>query len=68
MTESKIMIMFGDWMPILTVGLLYLVAPGMLSAFFESGQMTILFLALVGMMLLGSLVMHKLIKQKKDIS
>lgn len=68
MTESKIMIMFGDWMPILTVGLLYLVAPGMLSAFFESGSMMLLFAALIGMMLLGSLVMHKLIKQKRDIS
>lgn len=68
MTESKIMIMFGDWMPILTVGLLYLVAPGMLSAFFESGSMMLLFAGLIGMMLLGSLVMHKLIKQKRDVS
>lgn len=68
MTESKIMINFGDWMPLITVGGLYLLAPGMLSAFFESGQMMLIFIALIGMMVLGSLVMHKLIKQKNDIS
>lgn len=68
MTESKIMIQFGDWMPILTVGMLYLFAPGMLSAYFTSIPMMMVFAALIGMMLLGSLVTHKLIVQKKDIS
>lgn len=68
MAESELMIKFGDWMPVLILLFIYVFMPSLLKDYMASPTMTMILIILVGMMFLGSIVTHKLIKQKKDIA
>ena len=68
MTESKIIAAFADVMPILILAGTYIFMPETIQTYFESTTMTIAFVAIIGIMLFGSIVVHKMLKNKIDIN
>lgn len=60
MTESQIIVLFADIMPIIILAGTYLFMPEVIKSYFESSVMTIAFLVIVAILLIGSVVVHKL--------
>lgn len=68
MTESKIIAVFADVMPILILMGTYIFMPDAIHAYFESGTMMIMFIVIIALLLAGSVIVHKMLANKVDIS
>lgn len=68
MTESKIIAVFSDVMPILILIGTYAFMPATIHAYFESTIMTISFIVIISVLLIGSLIVHRMLGNKVDIS
>lgn len=68
MTESKIIAVFADVMPILILMGTYIFMPDAIHAYFESGTMMIMFIVIIALLLAGSVIVHKMLTNKVDIS
>lgn len=68
MTESQIIVLFADIMPIVILAGTYLFMPEVIKSYFESSVMTIAFLVIVAILLVGSVVVHKMLGNKMDLN
>lgn len=68
MTESQIIVLFADIMPIIILAGTYLFMPEVIKSYFESSVMTIAFLVIVAILLIGSVVVHKMLGNKMDLN
>lgn len=68
MTESQIIVLFADIMPIVILAGTYLFMPEVIKSYFESSVMTIAFLVIVAVLLAGSVVVHKMLGNKMDLN
>ena len=68
MTESQIIVLFTDIMPIVILAGTYLFMPEVIKSYFESSVMTIAFLVIVAILLVGSVVVHKMLGNKMDLN
>ena len=68
MTESQIIVLFADIMPIVILAGTYLFMPEVIKSYFESSVMTITFLVIVAILLVGSVVVHKMLGNKMDLN
>lgn len=68
MTESQIIVVFADAMPIIILAGTYLFMPDIIKSYFSSSIMTIAFLVIVGILLAGSVVVHKMLGNKIDLN
>ena len=66
MAESNIVALATDVMPLLTIALMYIVLPDLMSVYLEDTTYTVLFITMIGAMLLGSIVIRKMLKPGKD--
>ena len=68
MTESKLIAIFSDVMPILILAGTYLFMPDSINAYFQNNTMTLIFLALIAVLFIGSVVVHKMLANTFDAS
>ena len=68
MTESQIIVVFADAMPIIILAGTYLFMPDIIKSYFSSSIMTIAFLVIIGILLAGSVVVHKMLGNKMDLN
>lgn len=68
MTESKLIAIFADVVPLVILAGTYLLMPDTIAKYFESPEMTAVFLAVIIVMLIGSIVVHKMLDNKVDAS
>lgn len=68
MTESKIIAVFSDVMPILILIGTYIFMPDAIHSYFESATMLIMFIVIIVLLLAGSVIVHKMLENKIDIS
>lgn len=68
MTESKLIALVADVMPIIILVGTYIFMPGTIESYFESTTMTLIFIVIIGILLVGSLVVHRMLKNKIDAS
>ena len=68
MTESQIIVLFADIMPFVILAGTYLFMPEVIKSYFESSVMTIAFLVIVAILLVGSVVVHKMLGNKMDLN
>lgn len=68
MTESKLIAVFADVVPLAILAGTYLLMPDTIAKYFESPEMTAVFLAVITVMLIGSAVVHKMLDNKVDAS
>ena len=66
MAEANILAIATDAMPIVTIGLMYVAVPDIMKKYFESTQGIVILVGLVGIMLFGSVVIRKMLKQTTD--
>lgn len=68
MTESQIIVIFADVMPIIILVGTYLFMPDIIKSYFSSSIMTVAFLVIVGILLVGSVIVHKMLGNKVDLN
>lgn len=68
MTESQIIVIFADVMPIIILVGTYLFMPDIIKSYFSSSIMTVAFLVIVGILLVGSVIVHKMLGNKLDLN
>lgn len=68
MTESKIIALFADIVPIVILAGTYITMPDTINAYFEDTLMTIVFFSIIAVLLLGSVIVHKMLGNKLDAS
>lgn len=68
MTESKIIVIASDVMPLIILAGIYMFMPGSIQSFFESPMLTMVFFIIIGLILLGSVVVHKMLGSKLEAS
>ena len=66
MTESKMIALFSDLMPVVILAGTYLFMPDTIKAYFQSTTTLIIFMAIVAMLLVGSIIVHKMLGDKID--
>lgn len=68
MTESKLIVITSDVLPILILAGIYLFMPGAIQSFFETPMLTAVFAGVIFLLAVGSLVVHKMLGNKIDAS
>lgn len=68
MTESKIISIFADVMPIIILIGTYVFMPETIQSYFETPVMTISFVSIIAVLLIGSVIVHKMLGNKIDVS
>ena len=68
MTESKIIVLVADIVPLLVLAGIYVFMPNVVEFYFSSTGTIILFAGLAAVMMAGSLVVHKMLGSKVDIN
>lgn len=68
MTESKLIALFADLMPIIILAGTYVFMPDTITSYFETPTMTLAFVAVMVVLLLGSVVVHKMMDDKMDVN
>lgn len=68
MTESRIIALFADLMPILILVGTYLFMPDVIRSYFQDTTMMLIFFAVIAVLLVGSSIIHKMLGNKIDIS
>ena len=68
MTESKIIAVFADIMPILILVGAYIFMPAAIQSYFESNTMLALFIVIIFLLLVGSVIVHKMLENKIDVN
>lgn len=68
MTESKIIVLASDLMPLLILAGIYVFMPGSIQSFFENSTMTFIFIGVIILLAVGSVVVHKMLGSKIDAS
>lgn len=68
MTESKIIALFADIVPIIILAGTYIMMPDTIAAYFETPMMTAVFIIVIVILLVGSIVVHKMLGNKLDAS
>ncbi len=68
MTESKLIATFADIVPLVILAGTYILMPDTIAAYFETPTMTIAFITIIVIMLIGSVVVHKMLGNKVDAS
>ena len=68
MTESKIISVFADIMPIIILIGTYVFMPETIQSYFETSVMTISFVSIIAVLLIGSVIVHKMLGNKIDVS
>ena len=66
MTESRLIVIVSDIMPLLILTGIYVFMPGAIQSFFESGMMMVIFIGIIALLLVGSIVVHKMLSDKID--
>lgn len=66
MTESKMIAVVADLMPIFILAGMYVCMPDSINAFFRSKNMTIIFMIDMVVLIIGSVVIHKMLANKID--
>ena len=68
MTESKILVYTADFIPVLVLLIMMTTSKGTMEYYFSDIKMTVIFLGMIVWVLIGSVVIHKLMGETKDIS
>ena len=68
MTESKIIVLFADLMPIVILIGTYLFMPDTFRSYFQSPVLTVAFIIIISILLIGSIVVHKMLGNKIDVN
>lgn len=68
MTESKLIAFFSDIVPLVILAGTYVFMPDTISKYFETPTMTLAFMAIIAVMLLSSVIVHKMLGNKIDAS
>lgn len=68
LTESKMIAVVSDVMPLLILAGMYVLMPESINAFFRTQTMTMIFVIDMLVLLLGSVVVHKMLSDKMDAS
>ena len=68
MTESKIIVLFADLMPIVILIGTYLFMPDTIQSYFQSPILTVAFIIIISILLIGSIVVHKMLGNKIDVN
>ena len=68
MTESRMIAIVSDIMPLCILAGMYVFMPDSINTFFRSGTMTIIFIIDMIVLLLGSVVVHRMLENKIDAS
>ena len=68
MTESKIIVLFADLMPIVILIGTYLFMPDTIRSYFQSPVLTVAFIIIISILLIGSIVVHKMLGNKIDVN
>ncbi len=66
MTESTLIAAFADWIPVIILAGTYILMPGTIASYFESTAMTITFIVIIVILLIGSAVVHGMLNDKED--
>lgn len=68
MAESKLIVIIADVVPLVILAGTYVLMPDTINAYFSSPTMTIIFIVIMALMLVGSVVVHKMLGNKIDAS
>lgn len=68
MTESKMIAVFSDIMPILIIIGTYFFMPDSIHSYFQNSTMTMIFVTIIILLLVGSVVVHRMLANKIDAS
>ena len=68
MTESKIIVLFADLMAIVILIGTYLFMPDTIQSYFQSPILTVAFIIIISILLIGSIVVHKMLGNKIDVN
>ena len=68
MTESKIIVIASDVMPLIILAGIYVFMPEAIPSFFETPFLTMVFFGIIAMLLIGSVVVHKMLGSRMDAS
>lgn len=66
MTESKLIAIVSDVMPILVIGGMYIFMPDTINTMFQNPTLTMIFIIVVALLLAGSIIVHKMLNNKID--
>lgn len=67
MTESNIIAIFADVIPIVILVGTYFLMPGTIEVYFQDPIMTVIFFVIIGILLFGSVVVHRMLNNKMDL-
>lgn len=68
MTEGKLISLASDLVPFLILGGTAILMPGTIQAYFTSPLLLAIFIAVIVVMLIGSVIVHKMLDDKVDVS
>lgn len=68
MTESKIIVVASDVLPLLLIAGTFVFMPGTIESYFQDPMLTIMFCVIMGIVFLGSIVVHRMLGDKIDAS
>lgn len=68
MAESKVIALFADIVPIVILAGTYIMMPDTIESYFETPLMTAVFVGIIAILLIGSIVVHKMLGNKIDAS
>lgn len=66
MTEARLIVLASDILPFIIIAGIYFFMPGTIQTFFESTTMTIIFIGIIVVLMVGSVVVHKMLDNTYD--